>query len=148
MANGDEQQRTGAPDLLLDMGDGAHAGDPAADTQRLVEFEAPARGHAVAVVRWRQEAAARRMAVRAQAGFAHRVRLLEERPVPQRRQGVADDEVGFVERGGDALDHGGVELLVGLFAAPDPGADGGIAHGVVFRHVLVFRQECCRRGVL
>ncbi|MOA14186.1 hypothetical protein D3C78_1342720 [compost metagenome] len=129
MANGDEQQRTGAADLLLDLHDGADPGDLAADPQRLVELEAPTGGHAVTAIRRRQEATASGMAIGAKASFTHRIRLLEERPVPERRQCVAKRQVRLVEGSGHALDQGGIELFVRLFAAPDPGADGGIAHG-------------------
>ncbi|MOA00456.1 hypothetical protein D3C78_1198180 [compost metagenome] len=133
VANGDEQQRSGAADLLFDLQNGADPRHLAADTQRFVELEAPAGGHAVATIGWRQETATCRMAIRTEAGLTHGIWLLEESPVPQRRERIANRQVRFVEGRGHAFDHSGIDLLVGLFAAPDPGADSGIAHGVDFR---------------
>ena len=126
VAQGDEQQRAAATVLLLDPKDGRGAAGLAADPQRLVELQAPAGPHAVAIVRRRQETAARRVAVDAEAGGLHRV--LEERPVPERRQRFAVGRGRLAEGGGDALDQVAAQLIVGFFLATDPGGESGLTH--------------------
>ena len=93
---------------------------------RLGELQAPAGPHAVAIVRRRQETAARRVAVDAEAGGLHRV--LEERPVPERRQRFAVGRGRLAEGGGDALDQVAAQLIVGFFLATDPGGESGLTH--------------------
>ncbi len=77
--------RPDPPSFSVDGQDRAGAGRPPRRMQRRVEVQAAARPHAPRqVVHRRQEAAALRMAVRAEAAGRHPVR--EQHPMPERRQ--------------------------------------------------------------
>src|SRR5690606_16771391 len=72
MTQGYEQQRTRAADLFLDIENGGGASGFAAYLQRLVEFQTPARPHAIAIAGRRQETTPRRMTVFPKAGLGDR----------------------------------------------------------------------------
>src|SRR5690554_4660333 len=91
-----------------------------------MEFHAATGPHAVAVVRRRQEPAPGRMPITTQTGLSHR--RLEEAPLPQGRQGLARLWRRLAEGGGNALNQVQAQVVMDLFAAPDPGGQCGIAH--------------------
>src|SRR5690606_15516207 len=121
---------------------GGNAGRFSADLERLEEFDAATGPHAVAVVRRWQEATTGRMAVTAQASFGHW--LLEEAPLPQRRQRRAVRRIGLAKSCGDTLDQVAAQLVVSLFATPDPGSKSRVSHRWVPALVFVFLQNAMK----
>jgi hypothetical protein len=73
----------------------------------------------VAVLGRRQKAAARRMAIRPQPAHVHRGN--EERPLPQRRQGIALDRRRTAQGCRDARGVARIHGVRPAFAAADPG---------------------------
>src|SRR5690606_24163528 len=128
--------------LFFNVFDGGHTGRFTADLERFEELDAAAGPHAVAVVGRRQEAATGRMAVSTQATFGHW--LLEEAPLPQRRQRRPVRRIGLAKRCGDTLDQVAAQLVVSLFATPDPGSKSRVSHRWVPALVFVFLQNATK----